>query len=65
MTGMTILTLMQTEKTPNLRYSERSINMLFEDPKLNIICFDVADVLTVSGTDDDYSGPIQLPEIPG
>lgn len=39
--------------------------MLFEDPKLNVIYFEVADILTVSDTEDDYSGPLVLPEIPG
>ena len=40
------------------------MNMLFEDPKLNVIYFEVADILTVSDTEDDYSGPLVLPEIP-
>ena len=62
---MTILTLMQTEKMLDLRYSERSINMLFEDPKLNVMYFEITDILTVSDPDEEYSGPIQLPAIPG
>ena len=39
--------------------------MLFEDPKLNVMYFEITDILTVSDPDEEYSGPIQLPAIPG
>lgn len=39
--------------------------MLFEDPKLNVLSFEVTDILTVSDPEESYTGPIQLPEIPG
>ena len=66
MTVMPTLTekMIEFDSLISVRRKEYCV-MLFEDPKLNVMHFEVADILTVSETESEYSGPVNLPEIPG